>query len=422
MALLPAMTITVVVFLAAREPRSKIAGLALCVSSIPLLTNATGLYPDIIAASFMAASVICLDRRRKLLDVGKPIHSLPILAVLFLFLAFLTKLTAYWVVVLWLGLLAVDLAGPDRMRLFRRFHFIAAVAGAALGVAYLLTSQIIWGDPLARITSVETLAGAHLWSLGRLPSDYLVTRLTTGPVALFIKEYGIVLLLLAFGGLIQRKAQVSAWKAYFLVCILLFWFGPTSFSVYEPMPLFPRMTLPLLPAVLILAATFAAQIYDAAERRGPVFRISALMVFGAVLVFPLATHVKISMSAGVPEAEAISIIKREAEAAPGNTFLLVTSDVRSATSLEFYFGYDYPPNIDAIFAGELVDTVLSQWSDIYIFVHSERSNFLRAAYDISNFDKQVATLGRPELFSREGVALYRASEIDLVKLRQYQRF
>jgi hypothetical protein len=402
-----ALLVGLTVWLALPDRRSKIIGVALCMTSVSLFKSSTALYPDIIATAFMALSSLILFNRRRLIGRHGAYLLVPSTAVCLLFLAFLAKESAYWMLPLWALAFLADARRNDRTMLFRRFYLPALVTGILLGLGYLVFCSMMWEDPLARLKSIQSLTGHHVWSWERAPAGALTRRLTIAPVRLFVREYGAPVLLLALLAFVVAPQSLRPWGHYTLFCLLFFWFGSTSLSRYEPMPMDGRMTLPMLPGLLILAAYVASRLSVRSERQGWVnSSIPVLFILGIVVV-PFVQHVHSQGGQGSAEANAMAIIQREVGIHPEREHLLVCSDARSPESLAFHFGYRYPVNLRVLSVGTLTEAMLDSADVRFLFIHEQRSAFLRSVYREPHYDREICSLGLAPVYAAGSVRLFR---------------
>ena len=396
-----ALLVVLVVWLALPDKRSKIIGAALCLTSVPLFKASTALYPDIIATAFMGLSTLMLFNRERFAHKAGVLA--PLTAVFLLFLAFLAKESSYWVLPLWAMAFVADVRGNDKTTLLRQFYLPVLVTGVLLGVGYLVFCHVTWGDPLARFKSIQALTGRHLWAWDKASSWELTKRLTISPVRLLVRLYGAPILALAFLGLAIAPQSLRLWGYYTVFCLLFFWFGPTSFTRYEPMPLLERMTLPLLPGLYILAAFTASHL---SIRSGRAEWINACIPILLVLGPPLAQYASSWKWRESAEARSMAIIRQEITKHPTRKHLLVCSDTRSLESLSFYFGYRYPASLRVLPARTLTDAFLRSADKRFVFLHRKRSSFLEAAYGQPNYDDEIDALGLASIYESDGIKLF----------------
>ena len=102
----------------------------------------------------------------------------------------------------------------------------------------------------------------------------------------------------------------------------------------------------------------------------------------------------------------MAIVRREVTAHPEERHLLVCSDIRSPESLSFHFGYRYPANLRAVYAGALTDSLTRSADRWFVFLHRQRSAFLRSAYGQRHFDLEIIRLRLSPLYESGGVVLF----------------
>lgn len=401
-----ALLVVLVVWAALPDDRSRSIGAALCLTGLPLFTASTALLPDIIATALMASSTLVLFNRRRLARARGIGLLAPLTATSLLFLAFLAKESAYWVLPLWVMAFVADVKEKDSATLIRRFHLCAVSAGVVLGIGYLVFCHLTWGNPLARLESIQALSGAHLWSWDKASSWDLLKRLTVAPVRLLRGQYGEPVLLLALFALPIMPRPLRPWGYYTACCLLFFWFGSTSLTRYEPMPLFERMTLPALPGLSILAAFTTARLAVHSERAGWVTSSIPVLLMLGLTSLPFVQYVNSWRWQESAEAKAVAIIQKELQTHPTANYLLVCSDPRSPESLAFYFGYHYPATLHVSSVAALTDAMLQAADKRFVFVHRERSGFLTSAYGYPNYDNELASLGLTPVYKAGYVELY----------------
>jgi hypothetical protein len=404
--LLAALLLIVVVWCALPDLKSKVIGLGLCLLSAPLWDSTMRLNGDIIATAFMAASVLLLTRRDR---AERPSQLTPIAVggVAAIFVAFLAKETAYWAAPLWLFALFED--RKSRLRL-RRFWVPAVVTGLLLGLGYLLLCHLIWGDALVRLRAVDDFTHQHLWARDRMSSVELLKRLSVGPLQFFAGYYG-ALFFFGIVGILVCPKQNRYWVYYLGLCIGLYWFGSASLISYQPLPLVPRLSFPTLPAFLILAAHLTArlEIRDPGPYRVP--RWAPIVLIAVMMFFSLAPFAKVQVSNPLQETQAMAMLKNELIKNPASGHLLITSDKRSPDSLEFFFGYQYPSNLRAVSAEDGAKRIRSG-EHVYVYIHKDRSEFLKSAYGdkaFPNWDEGIESLGLHKLFESPPVTLFEVS-------------
>jgi len=403
-----ALMVIVIVWLALPDQKSKIIGALLCLTSVPLLKNSVTLFPDLIATPFMAFSSLLLFRRKQGMGQGFWL-AMPLLAIASLFFAFLAKESAYWVLPLWFFALFSDRKDHDFALLLRRFYWPVVCAGAVLGVSYLVFCQFVWGSPLAHFQAVQNLTGAHQWSWDKATAMVLAKRLTIDPVILFIRQYGGILSMTVLGGLFAPKS-IKPWVYYTVCCVMFFWFGSTSFTRYEPMPIFERMTVPALPGFYILAAYALANIAVPSDRKLIKLLCPVLILFGLSGI-PFFEYLNSWKHEELLETKAMSMVQKEVALHPDQKYLLIASDKRSPESMAFYFGMKYPDNFKVVYGLDLTEQLLADdIKEAFLFISIQRSKYLESQYHEPNIDKEIYRLGLTPLFQSDEVVLFKTSD------------
>jgi len=144
--------------------------------------------------------------------------TIAIFGVIFLFIAFLAKESAYWVLPLWIFAFY-----EDYQKKYIPFYFWGSVitSGILLGAIYLIFCHFIFGDALARFRAVESLTGVHLWAWDHSSAKELIKRLTTQPLALFYTAYGVIFYIaVAATNFIPRSLHY--WSYYLILTVFFF--------------------------------------------------------------------------------------------------------------------------------------------------------------------------------------------------------
>ena len=245
------------VWIAAPQGNAKFFASLLLATSVVQFQQSAILMPDLIVSTSMLAASVLLAKRRTLIQNPALTSIGAFGAALMLFLAFLTKLTVYWVLIFWIIVFCYDMA-RRQWGVVRRFYLPVMLWGGLFGIIYLLLTDYLWGSPLARLDAVQGLTGQHLWAWDGATILDLLKRLTYEPALVLLKRFSPVILL-AVGGLAVANPKNKFWVGQGVLYLLLWWFGSSSLSSYEPLPLsFPRMILPALPAMSILGGSFLA--------------------------------------------------------------------------------------------------------------------------------------------------------------------
>ena len=228
----------------------------LFLASTAQIRYATNLRPDPVLSFFMLATLLVLVRARRPGVDGARALAWAALAAAGVALAVLAKESIVWMFPFLIGLAALDLAKRQNVRFWVAFAAFGAAAGAAFFGAYAAFA----GDPFARIAALE-YHNESLYSFrGRGVPAYL-RRLTYEPAAFLLgdKGYGVSLALalpVAIGCVAARATDLRParlFAAYLAVLTGAFWFGSTSLSEYNPLPVDGRLMLPLLAPLCLLA-------------------------------------------------------------------------------------------------------------------------------------------------------------------------
>jgi hypothetical protein len=359
-----AVTILWVVCTSLPDVRTRWFGTLFVVTCVPLLIGTTELLPDLLLAAYLAVAAAVLNGRAS----RSSWHSLcrgGVLAAAFWFLALMTKENAYWLAPVWLVAACLDLKRRN-FTVVRFFHVPGMITFALLLAAYLAVCQLWLGDPLARLSAVQALTGHHHWSIES--SEELVRRLTIDPARFFWDYYGPLCVLPLFSYWFV-PAGLKLWVGVASSYLVLFWFGSTSFTSYQPLPLRPRMPLALVPAFAILSACLAARV-PLPRLRG-VLR-DALITAGLAVWFGPNMKEYVESWSESDELAALTDLRRTVQSQPQTRFLLVTADERAVHFLRVYFGFRYPENLETAYAGALDREQLQRAEQAYLVVHRRR--------------------------------------------------
>jgi hypothetical protein len=377
--LFAALGIVAVAWAAPPTPRGKLFACVFAVTLLPLVHHAILLNVDLPAAALMAWSILLLSRRRF------------VPAMVVWFAAFLVKETALWCAPVWIWF-AVRESGW-------RVLWRAAAVGAALGIAYLVLCAVVWGDPLARFKGVEELTYEHKWALSKKPASEWLARLTWEVPWLLVKMFKFLLVPAVLAPWLVRGRE-RIWLVYTATIILLFWFGSSSFSGYEPLPIIQRMIVPVMPGVLIVAALAS----DAAIER---FRLPRWLVpaaVGAIAVMGALSITRRVLLRDRPETAAYAALRAEV-ADPSKRFTLVCGDPRCEAISNYYFDFAPPPNLKVAYGRGWTGP---DGSTVRALVNMTRAAGARETnQDLSG---PIEALQLPRLASHEDVRLYDAGD------------
>lgn len=415
--LIACLIIFAVIWLVLPTLKAKILGIIFCILNVAFFTQSVYLFPDIIATAFMVLASFFLWRRRESMEGSTLGRLMPAFAITTLFIAFLAKESAYWVLPLWVYYFAADWREKNTP-LLKSFYLPVFAIGAVLGIVYLVFCAWAWGDPLARLRSIQGLADAHLWNWDGASVADKLSRLTVLPARLFIFDFGIVSPLALLSLFVIPKAY-RFWAFYTLSTVLLFWLGSASLTSYEPLPPWPRMAMPAFPGLVILASYGSSQFIISASRSPKFNAVVIVLLFIALLAPSFVDYVLSWQSIRRPEAEAIALVHRAVTDNPKENFLLVTSDSRSPDSLQFYFGYNYPTNLRVIFAGDLTQAQLLRSTQVFLYIDQDLSSLMRRAYHSKNYDAEIQALDLTIVYDETKFLLFKAdAPADITALLQ----
>ncbi len=340
---LAALGIVIVAYAAAPTPRAKLFALVFSAASVTLVRHSAILLPDLPCGALMAASVLGLARRAGP-NGARWLAGGMIAAVA----AFLVKESAIWLAPIWTYAVIADGREHGARSTFERYR-AALVVGAVSVIAYLVLCAIVWGSPLARLHGVDEVSAEHTWAMAGKSGAEWLARLAWQPPILFAKLFGFALVP-AVIALVIVRGPARVWVVAAAVIALFFWFGSSSLTSYSPLPVRPRMVLPLLPCVLVLAAHGAdglcERITYAWGRRAVIVVLVGSVGFTAVRVLPKV------VSPDRSERTAFAYLRGEAAASP-EPLILVCGARRGTWLAHFYFSFALPPNVEVIAAADV---------------------------------------------------------------------
>lgn len=290
---------SVIIYLLFRKtnPLVASAGILLLGLYYHTLFLASYLYPDNILMFFGFAATAALYRFRYQLNGRLPIIYAT-LFVVFNFLAFLAKETIIYYLLFYLLLIITDFF-KKKHTVFWLWSFL--LGGLLLGANFAFY-QFETGDFLHRLHVIEATNAAYHEGAEPKPFSNLVNRLTLAPIYFFMGS-GIWVPLVFALGLVPRlrlkelflvRSGSDFWLLLALLVMLQFWFGSTSFQLYNPITLLPRMCMQLMPP-LCLAGAFGLERYFSGSRKlalifAVLFGVAAMLERGNMLVMyvPLA--------------------------------------------------------------------------------------------------------------------------------------
>jgi hypothetical protein len=389
--------ILVAVWAALSDFRSRLFALFFAVTCVPLLSSTTALFPDVIVAAAVTTSLFMLARRHSSTRWRQML--LGALGTTALFLGFLAKETAIWAAPVWLACVLYDCCRRDPAN--KPFHAAAVVAAVAWLALYFLICNGMFGDPLARLSSVQSASTEHAW---RIKSETeLWSRLTTQPLPFLSESLGPLPVFAAISyPLLEPRRRL--WFFAALCGLLLFWFGTVSLTSYQPLPLRARMLLPFIPALCVLAGAAAARLPFAAS--WPTWKRDGLLLVLLTGFFAprLAEYAGGWRKDG--EVPAMKRVAREVNAHPETRFLLVGSSPRAGQFLAIYFGFQPPPNLTIASPDRLTAAMLERTDQAFLLMQTRGGN-QRA---LRRNTAAMTRLGLPVWFSRHSATVYVAQQ------------
>lgn len=228
---------------------------------------ANKIYPDVLLTLFALGAVLTLFKRN-----NKAVLS-GILFVLFNFLAFISKELIVYILPFYVFIFAQDMYQKRNFRFWRWSIFL----GFFVLLAYFGAYYYHTGDFFYRFRSIENGRYEAVSSYFDKPISVLLARLTYEPIIMFITGTTMIVFagaLPSFWRVFKRifsetipnkpplnllllerfEYKIENYFTWLCVSILAcFWFGSTSFEVYNPIGLFPRMILFVVPFLAVLA-------------------------------------------------------------------------------------------------------------------------------------------------------------------------
>ncbi len=243
---------------------------------------ANKIYPDVLLTLFTLGAVLVLFKRNNHAAVvcvpTNNIISPPavvcvptnniilssILFVLFNFLALISKELIVYVLPFYMYVFAQDMQQKENNThsvIFWKWSILLGifVLGAYFGAYYYHT-----GDFFYRFRSIEDGRYEAVSSYFDKPISVLLARLTYEPIIMFVSGTTMIVFAGAlpsfwrvFRNVFTKTTSANHIETYFTwLCVSIlvcFWFGSTSLQVYNPIGLFPRMILFVVPFLAVLA-------------------------------------------------------------------------------------------------------------------------------------------------------------------------
>jgi len=450
-------------------------------SSLLLTTNtyqiksSMQLLPDIIVSMLLFGCVSALlVARKKVLKKARRFYSI-IVSLCFL-LGILSKLTALFILPFLTAIFISDIYKKKNYDVWLWIFFsIVLLAFLYLGGYYVCTGEVMY-----RMKGVKSAVNDTTWSyIGKSYQTY-IERLTYQPLQMIFREPGYVIALaLSIPSFIMTLRSESAWAentiffgGYAISILLCFWFFPTSFSHYSPLPLVSRYVLPMVPPLCILGGVGLRQLFfddlTNLESRTCLaalislffvicltfesmlyFNTRVLVYSGFAIIFLILVKclllqqqrtfiylqklvlislvcsffvipfylILIKGTIGETRHEKVEreVLLRELSDLQESTIMF--TDSRSLSAIPFYFGFELPPNVQLIDWNELVNFNRQHIHKAFLFINKrrvQRSNRLYG-YEIPGF-VEIQPSSWNFLGGRDGIYLFDISNtVDLDK-------
>ncbi len=242
-----------------------------------LIPQSVTIFPDLGVATLMFAAALLLRHRHNPWR-GAGFAALGFAALLF-------KLTAYWLIIPFAYFLLRDLVTRRRNT---GYYLAACGTGSLLLLSYAGFNEYMFGDPLARLKTINNSVASHLWAAKS--ATEILGRLSVGALNSFTTTFGPAFLLSLIGAVAVMRSHRHL-AVYFWGALVLFTFGSVSLTAYQPLPLIPRMMAPLVPLIALLAAkTAPAIIAELRPRSRPLKRAIMAVVFLSLGMFALGDY------------------------------------------------------------------------------------------------------------------------------------
>jgi len=393
--LLAGLAILAIAYAAPSTPRAKLLAVAFAMVCTPLIVDGRELNPDLPCAAVMAASLLCLarrDRRRGAWWV--------VAAVVAWFAAFQIKEVAVWSTPVWLYAALGDLHAHGGRWVVRRFAPALAV-GAALAAGYLVFCAALWGDPLARFHGIADAVPTHEWSLLGRPAAEWIARLTWQPPVLLFRMFRVALALIVVSPwLVARRDRL--WLVAAAACIGFYWFGSSTADRYLPLPIWRRMLLPALPAIVVVSALACDAAIDRLRAGWRIVLAAVLVVF---LALPHVRAVARTIAASEqPERAAYAALRAEVERTRERV-VLVCGEPRCPMITAFHFGFAPPGNLTVVNADEFAAAPLPAHARVRLV-----TQMIRARGAAREPARLAEELGLPRITWHPEVRLYDAGD------------
>jgi hypothetical protein len=220
--------------------------------------------------------------------------------------------------------------------------------------------------------------------------------------------FGATLVLVVAGFWLVRDREQRIWPVATATMVLLYWFGSSQFSAYQPLAISVRLLLPVLPFALI-TATLAAE--EALTRTSPSrLRLAIAIVLALVITVPALRKTASEFKRHQPETAAFAVLRHEVLADPSHHVLLVCGEPKCTAIWRFYFRFEDPPNLQVVYARDFAVAPLSPDVRVRALVNAGRASGIRRVSTELDMTTAIDAAALPTLFNREGVRLYDAGD------------
>jgi hypothetical protein len=233
------------------EKSSGIYALIFSMLSFYPLFFSNKLFPDVIVSFFCIASAYIVSNRSE----GRSIL-FPLLFSICIFIGFLTKETIIYILPFYMLIVIHDLI--KKKKYF--FWCVASFSLLTFALLYFIIYKYYTGDFFYRFNVIQEGHYVSGHSYYDKPFIDMLKRITYEPLLFFISTEFIIPIVFALPVIFSIKWKSlneldnrdSYWTIFFIVLILMFWFGSTSYKFYNPISLNGRMYIITVPVLAIL--------------------------------------------------------------------------------------------------------------------------------------------------------------------------
>jgi len=191
--------------------------------------------------------------------------------------------------------------------------------------------------------------------------------------------------------LVKKRSSHQVVSIYFISGLLLFIFGTTSFTSYQPLPMMSRMFSFLVPVTAILCARSISFIlrYSGVKKRNSVVIVLFLSLF--ITYNTVSTISRSFYSASQSDLHNVRIMAVE-YLIRNKTARLIVAEPRTAEMINIYNGFDASINAQILACSDL--TTISKFTKLVFFVDHNKAKFLTSAYGTETCTKEVQKLAK----------------------------